>query len=197
MKLISISILTIFCLAGLSFADICNTCGIMRSGTCPLKCTTAQSDAKKTITKTDKKPVKKIIKKNATAPKKPSAASIKADGKEMKPVKSVNSKERSITEQINDASITIWVKMTLLYHRSASAVNTKVSTNRGLVILSGTARSNAEKTLAGKLANDIKGVMGVVNNMSIADKPGIGGQDTGNDDACGNEKDGANSCKIK
>jgi len=44
--------------------------------------------------------------------------------------------------KIDDASITAQVKMTLLYHRSTSALNTSVTTKKGVVILGGKA-SNA------------------------------------------------------
>jgi len=43
---------------------------------------------------------------------------------------------------VDDASITAQVKMTLLYHRSTSALNTSVTTKKGVVILGGKA-SNA------------------------------------------------------
>ncbi len=39
--------------------------------------------------------------------------------------------------------------MTLLYHRSTSAINTKVETKRGVVTLYGKASNAAEKDLAG------------------------------------------------
>ena len=70
-------------------------------------------------------------------------------------------------ENIDDASITAQAKMTLLFHRSTSAGNTKVETNGGIVTLSGKARNAAEKDLAAKLVTDINGVKSVVNNMTI------------------------------
>jgi osmotically-inducible protein OsmY len=57
--------------------------------------------------------------------------------------------------------------MTLLYHRSTSALNTKVETNRGVVTLSGKAGNEAELNLASKLANDVNGVKGIENRMTI------------------------------
>ena len=62
-----------------------------------------------------------------------------------------------------DASITAQVKMTLLYHCSTSALNTKVETKRGVVTLYGKASNAAELDLATKLANDVNGVKGVKN----------------------------------
>ena len=76
-------------------------------------------------------------------------------------------KKRTVGEKIDDASITAQVKMTLLYHRSTSALNTSVKTKRGVVTLSGNADSAAEKDLASKYANDVNGVKGVNNRMTI------------------------------
>jgi len=70
-------------------------------------------------------------------------------------------------ENIDDASITAQAKMTLLFHRSTSASNTKVETKEGIVTLSGKAKNGSEKDLATKLVTDINGVKNVVNNMTI------------------------------
>jgi osmotically-inducible protein OsmY len=76
-------------------------------------------------------------------------------------------KKQTVGERIDDASITALVKMTLLSHRSTSALNTKVETKRGVVTLYGKASNAAELTLATKLANDVKGVKGVENRMAV------------------------------
>ncbi|MEI8175323.1 MAG: BON domain-containing protein [Candidatus Omnitrophota bacterium] len=76
---------------------------------------------------------------------------------------------QTLSEKIDDASITAQVKVALLSHRSTSALNTKVTTNEGVVTVSGIAKNDAEKTLVSKLANDINGVTSVINNMSIAE----------------------------
>jgi hyperosmotically inducible periplasmic protein len=76
-------------------------------------------------------------------------------------------KPRTVGQKIDDASITSQVKMTLLYHRSTSALNTSVTTKKGVVILSGKAKNAAEKDLATKFANDVNGVKGVKNRMTI------------------------------
>jgi osmotically-inducible protein OsmY len=57
--------------------------------------------------------------------------------------------------------------MSLLYHRSTSALNTKVDTNRGVVRLNGKANTAAEVKLVAKYANDINGVKRVDNRMTI------------------------------
>jgi osmotically-inducible protein OsmY len=75
--------------------------------------------------------------------------------------------ERTVGDKIDDSSITAQVKMTLLYHRSTSAINTKVTTKDGVVTLHGKAGNTAELDLATKLANDVKGVNSVVNRMIV------------------------------
>jgi osmotically-inducible protein OsmY len=76
-------------------------------------------------------------------------------------------KAQTAVGKIDDASITALVKMTLLYHRSTSALNTKVTTSNGVVTLSGKASNAAEKDLATKFAKDVNGVKSVKNRMTI------------------------------
>jgi osmotically-inducible protein OsmY len=96
--------------------------------------------------------------------------------KDVEGVKDVNNEmtvtkrsERTETagEKIDDASITAQVKMTLLYHHSTSAINTKVETKDGVVTLHGKAGNAAEIKLATKLAKDVNGVREVKNRMAI------------------------------
>ncbi|MFA5042882.1 MAG: BON domain-containing protein [Kiritimatiellia bacterium] len=75
--------------------------------------------------------------------------------------------EQPLSAKIDDASISAQVKMTLMSRRATSALRTKVSTENGVVTLSGTAANAAEKELAAKLVGDINGVSNVVNNMTI------------------------------
>jgi hyperosmotically inducible protein len=76
-------------------------------------------------------------------------------------------KTQSVGKKIDDASTTAQVKMTLLFHRSTSALNTKVETNDGVVTVYGKARNSGEKDLVSKLVNDINGVKSVNNRMTI------------------------------
>jgi osmotically-inducible protein OsmY len=76
-------------------------------------------------------------------------------------------KTQTVGQKIDDASITAQVKLSLLYHRSTSAINTKVETNNGDVTLYGKAGSAAEKNLVTKFTNDINGVNSVNNRMTI------------------------------
>jgi osmotically-inducible protein OsmY len=82
-------------------------------------------------------------------------------------VTKTSKKTETVGEDIDDASITAQVKMTLLYHRSTSALNTKVETKNGVVTLYGKASNAAELNLATKLAKDVDGVKEVKNRMAI------------------------------
>ena len=75
--------------------------------------------------------------------------------------------ERAESDKIDDASITAQVKVTLFTHRSTSSVKTKVVTRDGVVTLSGVAKNAAEKSLVTKLVEDVHGVTGVKNEMSV------------------------------
>ena len=86
---------------------------------------------------------------------------------EMTVSKTSEKTHRTAGEKIDDASITAQVKMTLLFHRSTSALNTKVETKYGVVTLSGKAKNAAEKDLVTKLVNDVNGVKSVKNQMTI------------------------------
>jgi len=79
----------------------------------------------------------------------------------------VGEKMDAVGESIDDASTTTLVKMTLLYHRSTSGFNTTVETNNGVVTLNGTAKNEAEKDLAAKYTQDVRGVKSVVNNIRV------------------------------
>lgn len=73
----------------------------------------------------------------------------------------------TIGEKIDDASITAQVKMTLMMHKSTGVIRTSVTTNNGVVTVSGQAKNDAERDLVTKLAEDVGGVTHVVNNMTI------------------------------
>ncbi len=96
--------------------------------------------------------------------------------KDLEGVKDVNNemtvveptkKTQTVGEKIDDSSITAQVKMTLLTHRSTSALYTTVKTKHGVVTLEGKAKSQYEKILATKLSNDVHGVKSVNNQMSV------------------------------
>lgn len=74
---------------------------------------------------------------------------------------------KTIGEKIDDASITSQVKYALLSHKATSALKTKVTTNDGVVAISGEAANDAEKSLVTKLAQDVRGVNSVSNKMTV------------------------------
>jgi hyperosmotically inducible periplasmic protein len=92
---------------------------------------------------------------------------VKGVKNEMTIAKTPAKPDETVGEKIDDASITAQVKMSLLSHRSTSALKTKVETTEGVVTLSGIAKNAAEKSLVTKLASDVNGVGSVVNNMTI------------------------------
>jgi osmotically-inducible protein OsmY len=82
-------------------------------------------------------------------------------------VKAQPAKGETIGEKVDDASITAQVKYALLSHKSTSALKTKVTTNEGVIAITGEASSDAEKSLVTKLAQDVRGVKSVSNNMTV------------------------------
>lgn len=95
---------------------------------------------------------------------------------EIEGVKSVNNQitvpkkpedERTLSDRIDDASITAQVKYALLTHKSTSALQTSVTTKDGVVNLKGKAGSNAERALVTHLASKVRGVKSVNNQMTV------------------------------
>jgi hyperosmotically inducible periplasmic protein len=67
-----------------------------------------------------------------------------------------------------DPWITTKVKAELAAHKDVSAIHTKVTTNDGVVTLTGRVRSTAEKELAGRYAEEVEGVKNVDNRLVVA-----------------------------
>ena len=78
-------------------------------------------------------------------------------------------KPETAGDTVDDLSITTQVKYALLTHKSTHALKTKVTTTDGVVVITGKAANDAEKTLVGKLASNIRGVKSVTNNMTVKD----------------------------
>ncbi len=74
---------------------------------------------------------------------------------------------RTLGETIDDASITAQLKSALAVRRSTSAIRTEVTTRDGIVTIQGEAKSDAEKDLVSKLAENIQGVRSVRNHMVV------------------------------
>lgn len=70
-------------------------------------------------------------------------------------------------EKIDDVSISTQLKYALMTHKSTSALKTKVMTTDSVVTITGEATSDAEKALVTKLAQDVRGVRSVNNEMSV------------------------------
>ena len=73
---------------------------------------------------------------------------------------------QTLSDRIDDASITAQVRMGLWSHRSTSGLKVAIVTTEGDVAVAGVASSQAEKDLVTKLATDIVGVKSVTNTMS-------------------------------
>ena len=82
-------------------------------------------------------------------------------------VKNLHATGETLGEKIDDASITTQVKYALLSHKSTSALKTKVTTTDGVIVVTGEAATDAEKSLVTKLAQDVRGVKSVSNNMNV------------------------------
>lgn len=81
--------------------------------------------------------------------------------------KKIGDNAGNVAELIDDGSITAMVKATLMYHRSTSALSTKVGTRDGMVTLSGTAKNESARELATQVVQDVHGVRGVKNTMDL------------------------------
>jgi len=75
--------------------------------------------------------------------------------------------DRTMGDKIDDASITSQVKYALLSHKGTSELKTKITTRDGVVMITGTAGSDAEKSLVTKLAQDVRGTKSVNNEMIV------------------------------
>ena len=82
-------------------------------------------------------------------------------------VKDLPATAETVGEKIDDASITSQVKYALLSHKGTSALKTKITTTDGVVAITGVASNEAEKSLVTKLAQSIRGVTSVTNDMTV------------------------------
>jgi hyperosmotically inducible periplasmic protein len=74
-------------------------------------------------------------------------------------------------DEHSDGSIRLKVKTTLLFHRSVSGIKTDVAVKDGVVTLTGTASSEAQKELTTEYATDIEGVKQVKNELKVTREP--------------------------
>lgn len=80
--------------------------------------------------------------------------------------------ERSFGEKVSDATITASVKSKLLWNSHTDGLDIHVDTDNGKVTLRGSAATAEEKDLAGRIARDTNGVVGVNNEIALSGKPG-------------------------
>lgn len=79
---------------------------------------------------------------------------------------------RSVGRNVDDASISAAVKTKLAGDRTASLTQIDVDTINGTVYLTGTAPSAEAKRRAATLADDVDGVVRVVNNLQVRSAAG-------------------------
>jgi hyperosmotically inducible periplasmic protein len=80
-----------------------------------------------------------------------------------------NPPHRTLSEKIDDASITTLVKASQLAHLSTSTITTKIETRDGVVTITGVAKSAQEKKQITRLASKTIGVEKVMNEMTVKD----------------------------
>ena len=73
----------------------------------------------------------------------------------------------TLGEQIDDTTITTTVKTKLAAEKGATLTRVEVDTNRGVVQLSGTVASAADRTMAENVARSVGGVKSVRNNLQV------------------------------
>ena len=74
----------------------------------------------------------------------------------------------SVGEYVEDSVITTKIKGKLAAEKDVSAMHIKVDTDKnGVVVLSGTAKSQAERDKAHKIAHSVEGVTKVINHIKI------------------------------
>lgn len=85
--------------------------------------------------------------------------------------------DRSFGQVVDDATITASIKSKLLWSKFAEGLSTDVDTESGKVTLTGTADTEINKELAGRLATNTTGVLSVDNQLKVktdkAEKPSL------------------------
>lgn len=78
------------------------------------------------------------------------------------------SMRRSLGQKFDDAGTTASVKTKLLANQSTGGLVINVTTTNGVVVLSGSVKSDAEKDLAERIAGNTSGVLDVRNELVVA-----------------------------
>ncbi len=83
------------------------------------------------------------------------------------PACSVTRDQQSVGTYIDDATLTTRVKAKFAEDKTVSALAINVETFKGMVQLSGFAKSGEEKAMAERLARNVSGVTGVKNDIVV------------------------------
>lgn len=75
--------------------------------------------------------------------------------------------QESVGNYIDDAGITTLVKSRFVEDKTVDAASIKVETLKGTVMLSGFAKSSAERNTAEVIARGVKGVVAVKNEVAV------------------------------
>jgi hyperosmotically inducible periplasmic protein len=75
--------------------------------------------------------------------------------------------QQTVGGYVDDAAITAQVKSSFVSNKEVGAASISVETLEGKVMLSGFAKNEAEKTAAGRLAQTVKGVKSVENQIVV------------------------------
>ena len=85
----------------------------------------------------------------------------------MSPAAGYTAEKESVKEVVTDAVITTRIKTAFAKDKEVSVMKIKVDTDKGVVKLSGTAKSKAEADKAVSIAKATKGVTSVKNEIQI------------------------------
>ncbi len=73
----------------------------------------------------------------------------------------------TLGENIDDGTLTTYVKTKLASDKLITLTRVGVGTNRGIVYLTGEVETAEQKSRIGSLASEVKGVKKVVNNLQV------------------------------
>jgi len=73
----------------------------------------------------------------------------------------------TLGENIDDGTLTSYVKTKLASDKLVSLTRVGVETNNGIVYLTGEVETAEQKSRSGSLASEVKGVKQVVNNLQV------------------------------
>ena len=73
----------------------------------------------------------------------------------------------TLGQNIDDTTVTTSVKAKLAADKGSSVTRVQVDTNRGVVALTGTVESSADRARAEQIVRGVSGVRGVANNLQV------------------------------